>query len=125
MKNLFLFMVLAFPVFSFAAPCQNAKDVADFETCAFRQEEAAMRTLTSTYRRALAKVRRDTERGDYEIITPANRLIESQRRWWEMKDFECQNEMWNFGSTGTGAAALCRREKILLRERELRQLYLK
>lgn len=84
-----------------------------------------MRTLTSTYRRALAKVRRDTKEGDYEGITPANRLIESQRRWWEMKDFECQNEMWNFGSTGTGAVSLCRREKILLRERELRQLYLK
>lgn len=125
MKNLFLFMVLAAPIFSFAAPCQNAKDVADFETCASRQEDAAMRTLTSTYRRALAKVRQDTKEGDYEIITPADRLIESQRRWGEMKDFECQNEMWNFGSTGAGAASLCRREKILLRERELRQLYLK
>lgn len=125
MKNLFLFMVLAAPVFSFAAPCQNAKNVVDFETCASRQEDAAMRTLTATYRRALAKVRRDTEGMDYESITPANRLIESQRKWWEMKDFECQNEMWNFGSTGPGAVSLCRREKILLRERELRQLYLK
>ena len=118
-------MILAAPVFSFAFPCQNAKDVPDFENCAFRQEEAAMRTLTSTYRRALATVRRDTDGREYESISPANRLIESQRRWWAMKDFECQNEMWNFGSTGTGSASLCRREKILLRERELRQLYLK
>lgn len=113
MRKIIAVILIALSVNAYAA-CENARTHIDYQVCAADQYDVAFKKLSKTYNRVLKQV--DTERQVY--------IKQAQNAWWRFKDVECDSPLINYGSVGLGAAAQCKADKAIEREKELRQLYL-
>ena len=114
MKYLIGIAAFLLSVAAYANPCSNSSSRTAFYECASRYHAQAFRKLESTYNQAL------TQSG--EVVQ--QHLQDAQRAWWRFKELDCTTPTLYFGDMAESSKAVCEADKAIIREKEIRQLYM-